>query len=451
MAKYSVRFAEGAVEGVREDAAKGMTAEVAIDGETVRNDFDAISFYDRRICNAVWDGTASKWRVKAYKGDANFAWDGSGGEVLYECKPFYISDDTDLWSYVSVCGSPCDGYSLAPMFSNPTDKVYLPCFETYFYTTNYTDYTPHSYVGAVSSTASYNSFVSQMSSYSDKADFESLATLFSELALALVEFATKDLGGVMRGVCDMLYGGAAGKIAAKKSAYSFTVLPEAAERLTVGQLISVHSSNTENTPVVSDITVTDVSDNGDGYFLVTVDKSVNNIYAGYYVFSKKYRTGVAALAVTSASSGSAVANDGKHPCIWRGKENPWGNGRTIVGGVYNSYSSGSFTPVCSYYLSTVANVSSQLSARCAYSYPTVSGRVTDMRVDRINRYATLPSEAEEGEGAVYFGSTSLTEDTFLTFGGGYCDGGRSGMYFNIDNSPSKYYYYNSVRCCMKQG
>ena len=38
---------------------------------------------------------------------------------------------------------------------------------------------------------------------SEKAELEGMDILYSELALLLVEFATKDLASVMRGVCDL--------------------------------------------------------------------------------------------------------------------------------------------------------------------------------------------------------------------------------------------------------
>ena len=108
-----------------------MIAKVAIGAEVVQNDFDGVPFFDRPICCCTWDAAARKWRVNAYKGEPGFAWDGSNGEVMYECTPFYykaIFEGVGSPTYVSVTATPCEGYELAPLFKNGEDKVYCPCF-----------------------------------------------------------------------------------------------------------------------------------------------------------------------------------------------------------------------------------------------------------------------------------------------------------------------------------
>jgi hypothetical protein len=91
-----------------------------------------VPFFDRPICNCTWDKAAKRWIINAYKGEPGFAWDGSNGEVMYECTPFYYKADFSgegAPHYVSVTGTPHDGYELAPMFKNGYDKVYCPCFQ----------------------------------------------------------------------------------------------------------------------------------------------------------------------------------------------------------------------------------------------------------------------------------------------------------------------------------
>ena len=448
VAKYSVRFENGATVGTREDAAVGMIAEVAVDDQVVRNDFDSVPFYDRRICNAVWDKQSGKWRVKAYKGDSDFAWDGSNGDVLYECKPFYISNDTDLWSYVSVCGSPCDGYSLAPMFRSPTEKVYLPCFETYFSTPDYSQYTPRSYAGVASSSFAYNSLIGFVNSYCDEAELEGMDVLYSELALMMVEFATKDMGSVMRGASELTNGLSDSVVKEKKTNSSFTVTPTVAARLVVGQSISLHETNVELSSSMVETKIIDIRENVDGNFLVTVDNDIPVYYAGYCIFSKKYRTGVAAMAVTSASSGSAVANDGKHPCIWRGKENPWGNSRRMLGGVFAKHlDGGGFSPASAYYRSQVPMTSGYFNM-CNYTLPESSGFVSRVGSDRVEHCVTLPTEVGASDG-IYFESTPMTVDAVLCFGGSYRDGSKCGIYYSIDCNSTVFYPYASTRCYMR--
>ena len=327
---YSVRFSGGGVEGTREDDAVGMVAEVAVDGETVRNDFDSVSFFNRRICNAFWDERSCKWRVNAYRGDPYFSLSGASGEVMYECTPFYISDNTDLNEYVSVCGSPCEGYSLAPMFKNGHDKIYLPCFESYV-PYSHGKYTARSIGGVIPTQMSYEILLDTPVG-NDRLCPETAQVYFSETVLQLVEFATKDLCSVMSGVTDLLHENGA-VVIDEGSGNSFLVERHYGEELVVGQNVRLYGGEEEGW---EDFTIVNIVHNDNGTSEVFVGSNIKLDVIGMTIQAALYKTGVAVSAVTSASSGAAVSKtDGKHPCVWRGKENPWGNGESVLHNLFS--------------------------------------------------------------------------------------------------------------------
>lgn len=459
--KYSVRFPDGGVQGVREDAAEGMVAEVAVGDATVRNDFDGVSFYNRRICNGIWNELRGKWEIIYYLGDQYFSWTSSDYEVLYECTPFYISDDTDINNYVSVCGSPCDGYSLAPMFKNGHDKVYLPCFETYLKENTDGTYKPRSTAGVIPTCMPYITFCKNIGTYNAKAFGEPVEVFYSETVLQLVEFATKDLGSVMKGVSGLAYGDSTDKVIARKDNYNFTVSAATAAKLTAGQTFSISSDSYQSSLIHDNIFINSITYSADGSIAtVNTNQYLSTAVAGKYINSRMFKTGVAAQAVTGASSGSATSNtDGKSPCIWRGKENPWGNGRNMLGNAYSArmYSSileDYFNDPCYVYNPETNRSGSMASAKKSSSYmlPGVSGSVTAFSSDNGRMCMTLPSEVgEETETGPYFITDNSVYSRCLSVGGGFANSGRCGLCVDVSVLMDRTYHDTCFRYYMEQG
>ncbi len=456
--KYSVRFPNGGNEGVREDNAVGMVAEVAVGDAVVRNDFDAVSFYNRRICNGQWNEALGKWEIFAYLGDSEFKWDSATYEVLYECTPFYISDDTDIGNYVSVCGVPCDGYSLAPMFKNGYDKVYLPCFETFFVQQSDGSYKPRSAAHEVPTTVSFKGLCTRLNGYSEKAISEPIEVFYSELVLQLVEFATKDLGSVMKGVCELTYDNINDTVIARKDNYNFTVSANTAAKLVVGQTFAICADTLQKTVTDSNVIIEGIAYNSAGtQATVTVSKTLSSDIAGKYINSRLFRTGVAALAVTNASSGSATSNtSGKSPCIWRGKENPWGNGRNIISNVCSirlTVDDEECNKASYCYDAELVRTGKAYSKgkKANYKLPSASGRITAFSTDRIYKCMTLPSQASQNvAGAPYFIGGRVF-DGFINVGGGFRDGNNCGLCIDTTVLADIKYHDACIRYYMIQG
>ena len=322
--RYSVRFSGSLPDGEREDDALGMVAEVGVGDESVRNDFDSVSIFNRPLCNCEWDSESGRWRVRAYEGEAGFDLYGSNGEVMYECTPFYykaeLSGDASP-SYVSVSATPLDGYSLAPLFKNGYDKVYCPCFNLGIGA----DGLPHSYAGLEPMHGSLNAFMNIARSYDARAHLETAESYFTDCLLLWVEFATKNWQSVMRGACALSYSDSSKLIAEVVDSTRFKLQAAHASSFVVGQSIAIGSApNGENR--VAYAVIKAIESDGSGLSTFTIDRAANGLCEGDCISSRMYETG-AALTCVAASSGSPVSNtDGYRPCVWRGKENPWGNG-----------------------------------------------------------------------------------------------------------------------------
>ena len=199
---YTVSFEDTALlpHGKREHSAQGKVALVATDGARVRNDFDAIPIFDRPICNATWDSENRRWCDFVWQGEPGFSWAPTEAkrEVLYRCRPFYYQLDMRGESTpvrISVSEAPLPGFRLAPMFDNGRDFVYRPAFAMGCDADNI----PHSRAGLVPYRSSAMSLTKRASLFDAAARCERTADWFSDLLLQWVEFATRDLGSVMRG------------------------------------------------------------------------------------------------------------------------------------------------------------------------------------------------------------------------------------------------------------
>ena len=451
--KYSVRFSGSASAGTREDDAVGMFAKVAIGAEVVQNDFDSVPFFDRPICCCTWDATARKWRVNAYKGEPGFAWDGSNGEVMYECTPFYykaIFEGVGSPTYVSVTATPCEGYELAPLFKNGEDKVYCPCFNMAL-----VDDVAVSRAGLVPYYGSLNAAMEKARKFDAKAHTETIEALFSDALLLWVEFATKNWRSVMYGCGSLVYN----TTTRVSSVVSETEFKTTYSGLVAGQNIALGSGEYgTNRHANVEIASVEVDPSDSTLYVVKLVEAAPGLAANDYISSRMYKTGKAAIAVTNASSGSPVSNtSGKYPCIWRGKENPWGNGFSTLCNVLSKRygEEGSYT----YKLQYLPDPSKYANGAITEDYieanfnlATTDGYAKTLGQD--TRYPFLFCTSEVGAssttyiGAYYY--YPRYEVGAVRVGGGFSHGGYVGLYFTLAYAPSDSYFYYAARLFCSQ-
>lgn len=328
---WSVSFPDPiSPDGVRGDRARNMVAEVARGAARVRNDFDRVSIYQRPIFNATWDDNARRWVDLVRQGEEGFSFcpTEENREVVYRCTPFwYRVEYTDEGGLVfaSVTDRPLAGYKLAPMFKNGSTYEYRPCFEMSLDE----DGNPHSRAGMQATTSTPAELMDALRSYSSCARTEKMADWFCDYILMLVEFGTRNLQGIMRGV-NMSYVGLYPIYEEPSVETGFYV--ENRESLAVGTELRMICENMEEVNETR-VKVVSVSDEETEFgYRVTLNKSgLEDLFDLYEITFARFpcKTGSALTQITNASSGF-YETDGRLPCVWRGKENPWGNISSLV-------------------------------------------------------------------------------------------------------------------------
>ena len=320
--------------GERTDLARGMVAEVAVGDAVVRNDFDNISIFQRPIFNATWDSKAGCWKDFVAKGEAGFTYTPTeeNREVVYRCTPFWYrieyAKDGDP-NFFSVSDSPQEGYRLAPMFRDGKTFEYRPCFEMSVDAAG----KPHSRAGVEPLQGTALSVVSACRNFDKAARTESYTDGLCDFILLMVEFATKDLKSVMKGNANAL----PLRSALVENGLEKTGLYiEDTEWVKVGQNYILYYYFYD-TYVSKTVTVLDIDEeyiDGFGHYL-TLDIDEKEVYdignegAAAYLCGFAKPTGEALAVVTNASSGIASTKRDA-PCVWRGKENPWGNVGSLI-------------------------------------------------------------------------------------------------------------------------
>jgi len=318
--------------------AKGLVAAVGTDSATAVNDFDNLPPFNRRKfvgSVTVADGKTYVTPASWY-GDADYAEDGSMGDyVAVRCyKTYYYQDMAAGIVGVSAYHQP--GWSLHPLFfdedGNELDYVDLPCYALALNT----DGKAVSLPGLRNECGHWSGLWTSCRSYNGDAgayaSMMPIAVSHYETLLAMVEFATTNLQSIMAGFTSGRYAADAvdsvidsthivvtatigGYHRAGQNVYINTTYSEAAKASHAIQ--SIEPCDPDGTPNASGT-----------HRLITLApypgaKDITTVTAPT-INNRPYNTGACAGVLTP--SGSPVSNsDGRYPCRYRWRENPWGN------------------------------------------------------------------------------------------------------------------------------
>lgn len=314
-------------DGTREDLARNMVANVAVGNRAVRNDFDRISIFNRPIFNATWDSAAQHWVDFVAQGEPGFTFSPTeeNREVLYRCKPFWYKvefEDSYGPTFVSVTDTPLEGYKLAPMFQDGETYEYRPCFELGIGS----DGKPHSRAGLTAFETKPQPLMEKVFSYDSNARTETMADWFSDYLLLLVEFATRNLQGILPGnACGEL----PINVNSTEDYCSFGFYTFQTQKFTEGETYRL-SYMINGSKEYRDVELLWISGEENDEFGNWLEFDIEDIdtlidKASYFdVYRLPVETGLALPYITKASSGVA-SKEATSPCVWRGKENPWGN------------------------------------------------------------------------------------------------------------------------------
>ncbi len=417
--RYGARRVKGASSPTLERIwdAVGLTANVGVDSTTVINDFDNIYPWSHvRTCNIeVVDGEI---RVKAYEGEPTFTRDGSNGNVavefpeFYSCPP-YMNDDE--YEYFGVSEFPIGGWK-------KHDKAY------------YAAYNAGTVDGKlVSISGVFPTVSTSRTSFRTKAkatdalcgliDLEyhdALSILFT------VEFATLNSQGKMSGVTSLPYTNTAAMQAqiTEAGVNRIILLNSTANSLSVGQTLVIGSAaygvNVANNRIVTSIEVYN-----DTTKAVYFDGEAVDVTTGNYISTRGWISG--ATDNVAASSGSIVSNtDGKHPCKYRGIENPWGNVWQWVDGIninnHQAY-------ICEDRSAYADNTYDGDYVELNYSNATTSGYLKERGYDERYPWARLPITVGGASNTYYCDNYyQNTGERALSFGGAFTHGADAGLW-----------------------
>lgn len=292
---------------------------------TQTNDFDTIYPWSaRRRCCGEWDETKNEFVVNAYEGEPGYAVDGSNGEVWVEHSLWYYKHEyTETGGEIIVISAtPLAGFKPAPIFDRrekpPFQKAY-----TAAYPMATVDGKPTSRSGVFSGVYSLNTAMNAAKAGSDNYIVTTTAEQYTECLYMWVEFATRNMQSIMQGACSMPYVDGDKATVAEISANRVIVSNATANKFVLGQTIGIGTSlgntNIANNRIITGIDAYDAENKA-----ISFDGDAINIDVGNVVFTLAWKNGSCDSVISS--SGSPVSNtDGKHACIYRGKETSYGN------------------------------------------------------------------------------------------------------------------------------
>lgn len=338
---WSVSFDPNSVspDGTREDLAANMVANVAVGDQKVRNDFDRVSIFKRPIFNATWDSTKGCWVDLVAQGEAGFTFSPTqeNREVVYRCQPFWYKlgfDGRYGPNFVSVTDRPLEGYQLAPMFRDGETYEYRPCFELALGS----DGKPHSRAGLEPFEDLPVELMQKVFSYDSNARTETMADWFCDYLLLMVEFGTRNLQNLMRGATRGSLPIWLVNEEEEREDYEYGIYTSERDSFVIGKTyrmfyrneVDAWSYREAKLLAIEEIPYGDEEDEMFNYLLrFDVEENIVYDYLAIELFEKPYTTGAALPYVSNATSGRRDA-DVYSPCVWRGKENPWGNMSSFI-------------------------------------------------------------------------------------------------------------------------
>jgi hypothetical protein len=297
----------------RTDASVNMVANIGIDAQVVRNDFDSAPIYRDMV--EVEDTLGNKF-IRIPK--------------------FYIKK-TDSTNYKQWQVSPYkhDGFYLPWCFWDFTNSKELPYIDVGKYNASLSG----TKLASVANTYPLiNKNIVEFRTYAtnnnaggllgyqqlDVHVIDILRTLF------FIEFGTLNSQAIMRGYTDGQYTSTHLATATEVGANRIVVANAHADLYRVGQAISVGTTQGGNQKfygrTITGITVVDGSNKA-----IEFDGDPVDIATGNMLYNTGWKAGFSSN--ITASSGCIVANDGKYPCSYRGIENPFGGVWQFVDGI----------------------------------------------------------------------------------------------------------------------
>ena len=396
----------------------GKVANATKNGGTVQNDFDTLAPWSEiKSCN--YDLTTKK--IKAWFGDANFAFDGSNGDVFTHVPKTYwsIYQDND-YDYILLADYPRAGF------------MEVDGFFVGRYNGAVVDDVLHTYSGLVPTTqktrAQFRTLANALGDNFSQLDWRYLVLQM----LYLVEYATYNSQSALgNGVMNRKYL----KTLIAENNTNRAIIGSASGYY-VGQIIRIGTSD-GGTQIADARKITAIEAYDDGTVTgsaLTFDGAAVNIAVDNFVCTIAQETGQCdSLGMKSG----CLNNDGYHSMIYRGIENLFANVWQFVDGInikdYVAY-------ICKDHSQYADNVFADPYKALSYTNANADGWAKTLGLDVDEPFFRFPTEVGGGSSnymADYYYRN--TGNRVALVGGSFNNGANAGLwcwYFNSDSSSA---------------
>lgn len=399
--------------------AVGMVANVGIDSQIVRNDFDAAPFF-REIID-VEDSYGNKFRRLP---------------KLYIKKVDEVGNKEWL-----ISNRKYDGFYLPYNNWDFANSRELPYFDFGKYQANLSDDGKK----LESKSGKYPLANKNIVQFRDYANANNVGGLsgYQQLdlhavdvlrTLAFIEFATLDIQAIMQGYTDGQYTATHLATVTEEDATCIIVANAHADLYKVGQAIGIGTSRGGN-EVCFDRTITAIEVHDGTNKAISFDGDAVTVTTGNILYNSGWKSGACDDVV--ASSGILTANDGKYPCMYRGIENPFGNMWQFIDGV-NITDRQAW--ICKDADDYASNVFAAPYEQIGYINHNVSGYIQTMGWDANFPFIELPTAITGGTTPTeYYGDYyyQAAGQRIARFGGFWNGGSYAGLsYWDLSYSSS---------------
>lgn len=404
---YGARWAEGssASAGERVGDAAGLVANAGVGDEVVQNDFDGVyPWAGRRRCNGYRDSDG-EFVVTAYEGEAGYSQTDPDKLVYVETPLFYYFDGVkDGYEQKLISMLPQPGFSPSPACIKPDGSL-----RTHSYSAAYLmaleDGKATSRAGAFSAYGASGDLYAAARTLGNQYTPMRTADVYVDNLLMTVEFATKNLQSVMAGATDLPTVDTHTALAAEAGANRIAIAKAQAALYTVGQTISLSNTSLWNEELAANRRVTQIVEKDATNSYIYFDGEAVDIATTTRIFSRAWINGAAdGVAATSGSPGSNQS--GKYPCVYRGKENPYGNGGQMLGDLLVKAETAGGAK-SAYFLPDAREFTGSIDEHCVkldVPFPAAGGYIQSFTQDARYPWVRVPQETG-GSATTYYADT----------------------------------------------
>lgn len=435
--RYGVRFGGSANTGetvTRLYDAVGLTANVGTDTATATNDFDSIyPWSKRRRCCGAFDANGN-FVVTAYKGEPGYTTDGTKGEVWVETPIFYYKHTyaADGSEEIVLSEFPIGGFEPSPLHVGKDGTVKRKAY-TAAYPMATVGGKATSRSGVFPDMATLNNAIATARTLGTNYTVTTSGERYAKCLLMWVEFATRNVQSMMNGATTMPYSATDTAVVAESGA-NRVILPTArANQFVVGQTICIGTA-LGNSSIANNRIVTGIVDYDASNRAILFDGGGVTVSVGNIVWTSSYKNGVCDEVLSS--SGSPASNtDGKHTCVYRGEETPFGNAYEFVSDLLLKREGNGTTTPYTYDIYHLPDPSKYNNGaitadyvKLTYKLPTEAGYIKTFGCDSRYPAVRLPNATDGGSATTYYSDSYYipTVDVCTAYVGGSWNVGTTG-------------------------